>query len=64
MEATRTKYPMPRPEARMAIISLSAARRLNPSSTPTSTAMGMVIMKKLGSMKRTILTTLLKLELL
>ena len=48
----------------MAMISLSAARRLRPSSTPTSTAMGMVIMKKLGSMKRTTSTTLTKVELL
>ena len=48
----------------MAMISLSAARRLRPSSTPTSTAMGMVTMKKLGSVKRTISTTLEKVELL
>ena len=42
----------------MAVISLSAARRLRPSSTPTSTAMGMVRLRVLGSMKRKILTTL------
>jgi hypothetical protein len=55
---------MPILEARMAMISLSAARRLKPSSTPTSTAMGMVTMKKLGRVKRTICTTLVKEELL
>jgi hypothetical protein len=48
----------------MAMISLSAARRLKPSSTPTSTAMGMVTMKVLGSMKRKISKTLVKVELL
>ena len=48
----------------MAMISLSAARRLRPSSTPTSTAMGMVTMKKLGSVKRKTSTTLAKVELL
>ena len=36
----------------MAMISLSAARRLKPSRTPTSTAMGMVTLKRLGSVKR------------
>ena len=48
----------------MAMISLSAARRLRPSSTPTSTAMGMVTMKKLGSMKRITSRTLVNVELL
>ena len=48
----------------MAMISLSEARRLNPSSTPTSTAMGMVTLKKLGIMKRTTSTRLVKVELL
>jgi hypothetical protein len=48
----------------MAMISLSEARRLNPSSTPTSTAMGMVTLKVLGSVKRKISTTLVKVELL
>ncbi len=64
MEATRTKYPMPRPDARMAMISLSAAKRLSPSRTPTSTAMGMVTLRVLGIVKSRISITLLKLELL
>ena len=38
--------------------------RLSPSSTPTSTAIGMVTLKKLGSMKRTTSTTLVNVELL
>ena len=48
----------------MAMISLSAARRLNPRSTPTNTPMGMVTLKVLGSVRRKISTTLLKVELL
>ena len=48
----------------MATTSLSAASRLSPSSTPTSTAMGMVNMKKLGRVKTTTSTTLVKVELL
>ena len=36
----------------MAMISLSAARRLSPSSTPHSTAMGIVTLNRLGSVKR------------
>ena len=47
----------------MAMISLSAARRLRPSRTPTSTAMGMVTKKKLGSRKRTTSVTVVKVEL-
>ncbi len=52
IDATRTKYQMPSPEARMAMISLSDASRLNPSSTPHSTAMGIVNLNRLGSVKR------------
>ena len=48
----------------MAMISLSAARRLSPSSTPTSTAMGMVTRKRLGSVKRKISAAFEKVELL
>ena len=55
---------MPSPEARMATISLSEARRLRPSKTPTSTAMGMVTLKVLGSVKSRISITLEKVELL
>jgi hypothetical protein len=55
---------MPKPEARMATISLSAAILLNPSSTPTRTAMGTVTMKKLGSRNSTTSSTLEKVELL
>jgi hypothetical protein len=55
---------MPMPEARMAMISLSEARRLNPSSTPTSTAIGMVTMKKLGIMNTKTSATLASVELL
>ena len=40
----------------MAVISLSAASRLRPSRMPTSTAMGMVTVNMLGSVKRTIST--------
>ncbi len=56
-ETTRTKNQTPMPTARMAVISLSAARRLRPSNTPTSTAMGMVRISTLGSMNRKILAT-------
>ena len=55
---------MPRPEARMAMISLSEARRLRPSRMPTRTAMGMVTLKVLGRVKRKISITLVKVELL
>ena len=48
----------------MAMISLSAARRLKPSSTPHSTAMGMVTLNRLGSVKRKISITSVKVELL
>ena len=48
----------------MATISLSAARRLRPSNTPTSTAMGIVTMKKFGSRNRTTSNTEVKVELL
>jgi hypothetical protein len=48
----------------MAVISESAARRLRPSSTPTSTAMGMLSSKVLGSMKRKSWRTVRALELL
>ena len=48
----------------MAIISLSAARRLSPSSTPTSTAMGMVTLKVLGNVKSRISITFVNVELL
>ena len=64
MEATRTKYQMPKPEARMAMISESAARRLRPSNTPTRTAMGMVTRKVLGRVKTKVCNTAVKLELL
>ncbi len=46
------------PAARMAVISLSAAIRLSPSNTPTSTAIGMVMVKLLGRVKRKISPTL------
>jgi len=55
---------MPRPEARMAMISLSAARRLKPSRTPTRTAMGMVTLKVLGNIRSRISMTLANVELL
>ena len=55
---------MPSPEARMAITSLSAASRLSPSRIPTSTAMGIVTRKVLGSVKRKISSTLFRVELL
>ena len=42
METMRTKSMAPRPAARMAVISLSAARRDRPRRMPTRTAMGMV----------------------
>ena len=48
MLTMRTKERTPRPEARMAVTSLSAARRLRPSRMPTSTAIGMVKEKKPG----------------
>ena len=48
----------------MAVISLSAARRLRPSSTPTSTAIGMVTVRVFGSVKRKIFSTLTSEELL
>ncbi len=42
MESARRKLQMPMPLARMAVISLSAARRLRPMRIPTSTLMGSV----------------------
>ena len=48
----------------MAMISLSAASRLSPSSTPTSTAMGIVTLNRLGRVKRKISDALEKVELL
>ena len=51
---TPTKLQTPMPEARMAVISLSDARRLRPSRMPTSTAMGMVTVNMLGSIRRKI----------
>jgi hypothetical protein len=63
-EAMRTKASTPIPEARMAVISLSAASRLSPSRMPTSTAMGMVTVKVFGSVKRNIWRTLTSDELL
>ena len=56
-ETTRTKNQTPIPTARMAVISLSAASRLRPSRMPTSTAMGMVRLRTLGSMNTKILAT-------
>ena len=55
---------MPSPEARMAMISLSAASRLRPSSMPHSTAIGIVTLKRLGSVKRKISATSVHVELL
>src|SRR5277367_2690313 len=52
-----TKLHTPMPAARMAVISLSAASRLSPSRMPTSTAMGMVTVNMLGSVRRKISTT-------
>src|SRR5271156_107923 len=54
---TPTKLHTPMPAARMAVISLSAASRLSPSRMPTSTAMGMVTVNMLGSVRRKISTT-------
>ena len=48
----------------MAMISLSAARRLRPSSTPHNTAIGMVTLNRLGSVKRKTWTTSAHVELL
>ena len=48
----------------MAIISLSAARRLRPSITPHSTAMGIVNLNKFGSVKRNTCATSAHVELL
>ena len=55
---------MPSPEARIAIISLSEAMRLKPSSTPTSTDMGIVYFSRFGSVKRNISNTSESVELL
>ncbi len=57
MPTMRTKPHTPMPEARMAVTSLSAARRLRPRRIPTSTAMGIVTVKMSGSRARTIATT-------
>ena len=46
------------------MISLSAASRLNPSSTPTRTDMGMVTLKRMGRVKRKISAALEKVALL
>ena len=48
----------------MAMISLSEARRLSPSRTPTSTAIGIVTLKVLGSVKSRTSITLVNVELL
>ena len=48
----------------MAMISLSAASRLSPSSTPTSTDMGMVTLNRLGSVNRKISIAFENVELL
>ncbi len=48
----------------MAMISLSAARRLRPSSTPHSTAMGIVNLNRLGSVKTKTSATSTHVELL
>jgi hypothetical protein len=53
-ETMPTKRHTPMPAARIAVISLSAAIRLSPRSTPTRTAMGMVMVKVLGKVKRKI----------
>jgi hypothetical protein len=53
-ETIPTKRHTPMPAARIAVISLSAAIRLRPSNTPTSTAMGIVMVKVLGRVKRKI----------
>ena len=44
----------------MAIISLSAASRLRPSRIPHSTAMGIVTLNRLGSVKRNTCATSVK----
>ena len=49
METMRTKSMAPMPAARMAVISLSAARRERPRRMPTSTAMGMVTLSVGGT---------------
>ena len=48
----RTKMPVPMPLARIAVTSLSAARRLRPIRMPTSTAMGMVTVRALGIVRK------------
>ena len=48
----RTKRRTPIPAARMAVISLSAARRLRPMRMPTSTPMGMVTVSAAGSVRK------------
>ena len=55
---------MPSPDARMAMISLSEARRLKPSRMPHSTAMGMVNLNRLGSVKRNTCPMSVSVELL
>ena len=57
MLEVRTKLHTPMPEARIAVTSLSAARRLRPSSTPTSTAMGTENTNRLGSVNSTMVRT-------
>jgi hypothetical protein len=49
MLTMRRKLMTPKPAARMAVISLSAARRLRPSRMPTRTDIGMVTVRKPGS---------------
>ena len=48
----------PMPLARMAVTSLSAASRLNPTRMPTSTPMGRVMVKVAGRVYRKISATL------
>ena len=58
MAMVRTNFPAPMPLARMAVTSLSAARRLSPTRMPTNTPIGKVMMKVVGSVKKKISATL------
>jgi hypothetical protein len=48
METMRTKVKAPMPQARMAVTSLSAARRERPRRIPARTAVGRVTVSVLG----------------
>jgi len=58
MKMIRRNVHTPRPLARIAVISLSAASRLNPIKMPTNTPMGMVYVRANGAVSKKILATL------